>query len=86
MSRTIFIQQDGVKNHICEDEEEFNNTLMEQNINAKLYMKTPNSPDINLLDLVFLDPFRASMIHCQRLKKSSYNRLLRPMTTIHDTS
>ena len=56
MSGTIFIQQDGAKNHIHEDDEEFNNALMEQDINAKLYMQTPNSPDINLLDLGF---FRA---------------------------
>ena len=53
MSRTIFIQQDGAKNHIREDDEEFNNALMEQDINAKLYMQTPNSPDVNLLDLGF---------------------------------
>ena len=53
MSRTIYIQQHGVKNHICEGDEEFNNTLMEQVIDAKLYMQTPNSPDINLLDLGF---------------------------------
>ena len=52
MSRTIFIQQDGAKKHICEDEE-FNNALMEQDIDAKLYMQTPNSPDVNLLDLFF---------------------------------
>ena len=56
MLRTIYIQQDGVKNHICEDDKEFNNTLMEQDIDAKLYMQTPNSPDVNLLDLGF---FRA---------------------------
>ena len=35
MSRTIFIQQDGAKNHIREDDEEFNNALMEQDINGK---------------------------------------------------
>ena len=52
VSRTIYIQQDGVKNHICEDDEKFNNALMKQDINAKLYMQTPNSPDVNLLDLV----------------------------------
>ena len=56
MSRTIYIQQDSVKNHIHEDDEEFNNALMEQDIDAKLYTQTPNSPDINLLDLGF---FRA---------------------------
>ena len=56
MSRTIYIQQDDAKNHICEDDEEFNNALMEQDIDTKLYTQTPNSPDINLLDLGF---FRA---------------------------
>ena len=56
MSRKLFIQQDGAENHICEDDKEFNNTLMEQNINAILYMQTPNSPDVNLPDLGF---FRA---------------------------
>ena len=56
MSRTIYIQQDGAKNHVREDDEEFNNALMEQDINAKLHLQTPNSPDINLLDLGF---FRA---------------------------
>ena len=56
MSRTIYIQQDGAKNHIHEDDEEFNNALMDQDIDAKLYTQTPNSPDINLLDLGF---FRA---------------------------
>ena len=69
MSRTIFIQQDSVKSHICEDNKEFNNALMEQDIDAKLYMQTLNSPDVNLLDLCFLEPFRASMMHCQRMKK-----------------
>ena len=53
MSRTIYIQQDGAKNHIREDDKEFNNTLMEQEIDMKLYTQTPNSPDVNLLDLGF---------------------------------
>ena len=51
MSRTIYTQQDGAKNHIHEDDEEFNNALVEQDIDAKLYMQTLNSPDVNLLDL-----------------------------------
>ena len=56
MSRTIYIQQDDAKNHIRENDEEFNNALMEQEIDVKLYTQTPNSPDMNLLDLWF---FRA---------------------------
>ena len=53
MSRKLFIQQDGAENHICEDDKEFNDALMEQNINAVLYMQTLNSPDVNFLDLDF---------------------------------
>ena len=53
MSRTIYTQQDGAKNHICEDDKEFNNTLTVQEIDAKLYTQTPNSPDVNLLDMGF---------------------------------
>ena len=49
------------KNHICEDDNEFNNALMEQTLDAVLYMQAANSPDINLLDLVFLEPSRVSM-------------------------
>ena len=56
MSRTIYIQQDGAKNHIHEDDEEFNNALTEQEINTKLYTQMPNLPDVNLFDLGF---FRA---------------------------
>ena len=70
MSRTIYIQQDGAKNHIHEDDEEFNNALMEQEIDVKLYMQTPNSPDVNLLDWGSSGPFRASTMHHQRMKKS----------------
>ena len=54
--RKFFIQQDGAKNHIHEDDNEFNNALMEHNITAKLYTQVPNSPDVTLLDLGF---FRA---------------------------
>ena len=35
----------------------FNDGLMEQGINAKLYMQAANLPDVNLLDLGF---FRAT--------------------------
>ena len=56
MLRTIYIQQDSVKNLIHEDDKEFNNALMEQDIDTTLYTQTPNSPDINLLDCGF---FRA---------------------------
>ena len=55
-SRKIFIQQDGAKNHIREDDKLFNAALEEDPVNAELYTQSPNSPDVNLLDLGF---FRA---------------------------
>ena len=80
MSRTIFIQQDGVKNHIHEDDEEFNNALMEQDIDAKLYMQTLNSPDINLLDLGF---FRAIQSFNDALPKNK-EELIQSVTEAYD--
>ena len=51
LSMTIFIQQDGAKNHISENDKEFNDTLTEKGINPKLCTQAANSPDVNLLDL-----------------------------------
>ena len=53
LSMKIFIQQDGVKNHISENDKEFNDAVTEKGINTKLYMQAANSPDANLLDLGF---------------------------------
>ena len=55
-SRKIFIQQDGAKNHIREDDKLFYDALEENGVNAELYTQSANSPDVNLLDLGF---FRA---------------------------
>ena len=54
--RKIFIQQDGAKNHICEDDKLFNDALEENGVDTELYTQAANSPDVNLLDLGF---FRA---------------------------
>ena len=51
LSRKIYIQQDGAKHHIGEDDNEFNDALAEQDINAELYTQAASSPDVNLLDL-----------------------------------
>ena len=53
LSRKIFIQQDGAKSHISEDNNEINDALTEQDINVELYTQAANSPDVNLLDLGF---------------------------------
>ena len=57
-----FIQQDGAKSHICEDNNEFNDALTEQDINVELNTQAANSPDVNLLDLGFFGPFKVSMM------------------------
>ena len=51
--RKIFIQQDGVKNHICEDDKMLNDALEENEVNAELYTQAANSSDVNPLDLGF---------------------------------
>ena len=58
LSRKIFIQQDGAKNHIREDDKVFKETLMEKGINGKFYIQAANSPDVDWLDLGF---FRATL-------------------------
>ena len=70
MSRTISIQQDGAQNHIHEDDQEFNNALTEQEINAKLYTQMPNSPDMNLLDLGFFRAIQSFKDALPRMKLS----------------
>ena len=49
----FYIQQDGAKRNISEDDKEFNNALAEQDINVELYTQAANSPDVNLLNLGF---------------------------------
>ena len=51
LSTKIFIQQDWAKNHISCNDKLFNNTLVDNGINATLYTQAANSPDVNLLDL-----------------------------------
>ena len=53
LSKRIFIQQDGVKNHMGEKDKLFNDDLNEKGINAELYTQAENLPDVNLLDLGF---------------------------------
>ena len=59
LSRKIYIQQDGAKSHIGEDDKEFNDALAEQDINAELYTQVANSPDVNLLNLGFFQAIQS---------------------------
>ena len=68
-SRKIFIQQDGVKNHIHEDDKLFNDALEESGVNAELYTQSASSPDINLLDLGFFRAIQSFIDAALRNKK-----------------
>ena len=59
LSRKIYIQQDGAKSHIGEDDEEFKNALADQDINMELYTQAANSPDVNLLNLGFFQAIQS---------------------------
>ena len=52
----IRLQQDGAKSHILEDDMEFKEAVDEIGLNLTVYTQSPNSPDTNILNLVF---FRA---------------------------
>ena len=70
LSRKIFIQQDRAKNHISWDDKLFNDALVENGINATLYNQAAISPDVNLLDLGFLEPYRVSLMLLPKMKKN----------------
>ena len=46
----------------------FNDALVKNSINATLYTQAVNSPDVNLLDLSFLEPFKVSMTLLPKMK------------------
>ena len=70
LSRRTFIQQEEAKNHISCDDKLFNDRFVENSINATLYTQAVNSPDVNLLDLGFLEPFKVSMMLLPKTKKN----------------
>ena len=69
LSRKLFIQQDGAKTHISCDNKIFIDALVNNGINATLYTQAANSPDVNLLDLGFLEPSKVSMMLLPKIKK-----------------
>ena len=52
----IWLQQDGAKSHILDDNKEFKEAVDDIGLNFTVYTQLPNSPDTNILDLGF---FRA---------------------------
>ena len=52
----IWLQQDGAKSHILEDDVEFKEAVDEIGLNLTMFTQSPNLPDTNILNLGF---FRA---------------------------
>ena len=52
-NRRIWLQQDGAKSHILDDDEEFKEVVDDIGLNLTVYTQLPNSPDTNILDLGF---------------------------------
>ena len=52
-NRRIWLQQDGARSHILEDDEEFKEAVQEIGLNLTVYTQSPNLPDTNILDLRF---------------------------------
>ena len=52
-NRRIWLQQDGAKSHILEDDMEFKEAVDEIGLNLTVFTQSPNLPDTNILDLVF---------------------------------
>ena len=55
-SGRIWLEQDGIKSHILDDDEEFKEAVDDIGLNLTVYTQLPNSCDTNILDLGF---FRA---------------------------
>ncbi|XP_070054587.1 uncharacterized protein [Nicotiana tomentosiformis] len=53
----IFIQQDNARAHIQLVDEEFCRVATQNGFDIRLTSQPPNSPDLNMLDLVFLELF-----------------------------
>ena len=60
---------DGAKSHILEDDMEFKEAVDEIGLNLTVFTQSPNSPDTNILDLGFSEPYsRSTMIALQMRK------------------
>ena len=66
----IWLQQDGAKSHILEDNVEFKVVVDEIGLNLTVFTQLPNSPDTNILDLGFSEPYSRSMMIALPMRKN----------------
>ena len=69
-NRRIRLQQDGAKSHILEDDVEFKEAVAEIGLNLTMFTQSPNSPDTNILDLGFTEPFSHSTMIALPMRKN----------------
>ena len=60
----IWLQQDGAKPHILDDNEEFKEAVDDIGLNLTVYTQSPNSPDTNILDLGFFRAIQSFNDNC----------------------
>uniref|UniRef100_A0A8R7PDQ2 Uncharacterized protein n=1 Tax=Triticum urartu TaxID=4572 RepID=A0A8R7PDQ2_TRIUA len=63
----IYVQQDNAKTHIPLDDPEFVDVAQAEGWDIRLTCQPPNSPDLNILDLVFLQRSRHFFRSCLRV-------------------
>ena len=63
-SGRIWLQQDGAKSHILDDNEEFKEAGDDIGLNLTVYTESPNSPDTNILDLGFIKAIQSFNDDC----------------------
>ena len=66
----IWLHQDGAKPHILEDEVEFKEAVDKIGLYLTVFTQSPNSPDTNILDLGFSEPFSHSTRIAPPMKKN----------------
>ncbi|KAM3221949.1 hypothetical protein P3L10_021219 [Capsicum annuum] len=67
LNSTIFIQQDNARTHIQPNDEEFCRAAIQDGFDIRLMCQSPNSPDLNVLDLGFFRSIQ-SLQHKESLK------------------
>jgi hypothetical protein len=54
---TIWIQQDNARTYIEQNDEAFQHAIAQTGVDIRIFNQPPNSPDLNVLDLVSLLPY-----------------------------
>ena len=63
-NRRIWLQQDGAKSHILDDDKEIKEAVDKIGLNLTMYTQSPNSPDTNILDLGFFSAIQSFNDDC----------------------